>query len=365
MSVTQLGLRKKIGLNLFAQYRHNQAKLHKLNYIFWECTLRCNLKCLHCGSDCRVESAVKDMPAEDFLRAIDEIKDIVNPNETTIVLTGGEPLMRKDLHIVGNGLYERGFPWGTVTNGVLLTEERLHQLLDAGLRTITISLDGLEDAHNWLRGNNGFKKTLAAIKLLPQIDDLIFDVVTCVNQKNFGQLNDIKELLISIGVKSWRIFTIFPEGRAKTNEALQLQPKQFKGLFDFIKKTREEKKIDLSYGCEGFLGAYEREARDDFFFCQAGINVASVLANGDIGACPSIRSNFSQGNIYKDNFAEVWQNRYQVFRDRSWAKKGICADCEFFKYCEGNGIHLHNENGDLSFCHLKRMEEGEAAACSK
>ena len=54
---------------------------------------------------------------------------------------------------------------------------------------------------------------------------------------------------------------------------------------------------------------------------------------------------------------EVWEKRFQVFRNREWARKGECVDCSFFRYCEGNGMHLHNDNGDLLFCHQKRIVE--------
>lgn len=110
------------------------------------------------------------------------------------------------------------------------------------------------------------------------------------------------------------------------------------------------------YGCEGFLGSYEAEVRDSFYICNAGISVASVLADGSISACPSIRADYSQGNIYRDDFMEVWEHRFQPFRDRAWMKKGACASCAFFRYCEGNGMHLHDANGDLLFCHLERLK---------
>jgi radical SAM enzyme (rSAM/lipoprotein system) len=361
MNVTKIPFRKKIALNLFRRYKTNESKLHKLNYIFWECTLRCNLDCIHCGSDCKRDSTVKDMPAEDFFKALDQVKDSINPNTTMIVLTGGEPLVRKDIEKIGKELYSGGFPWGMVTNGMLLTEQKLQSLLNSGLRAITISLDGLEESHNWLRGNEiSFRNAISAIKLLPKTQDLIYDVVTCVNQRNINELSQIRDLLINSGINKWRVFTIFPVGRAKEKSQLQLDPIEFKSLFDFIKKTRQEKKINLNYGCEGFLGAFESEVRDNFFFCNAGINVASVLADGSISACPSLRDNFIQGNIYKDNFAEIWRNKYEIFRDKRWTKTGICSDCEFYKYCEGNGMHLRDEKtGKLLFCHLKRIEEGE------
>jgi radical SAM enzyme (rSAM/lipoprotein system) len=242
-----------------------------------------------------------------------------------------------------------------------LTEKRLNSLLNAGLRSITISLDGLEESHNWLRGHpQSFARAIHAIKLLPKIKDLEYDVVTCVSRKNINELERLRDMLISFGIKAWRIFTVFPVGRAKENGQLQLEPPEFIRLFDFIRETRQSKRIRLNYGCEGFLGNYEKEVRDNLFYCQAGINVGSILADGSISACPNLRGNFIQGNIYKDNFATVWQNNYEKFRDRSWTRTGVCLECDFFKFCEGNGMHLRNEDtGALLFCHLKRLEEGE------
>jgi len=361
MIAHKIPFRKKLALNIFRKYRRNESQIHQLNYIFWECTLRCNLNCIHCGSDCKKDASVKDMPAEDFLKALDQIIDGINPNKTMIVFTGGEPLMRNDLEQTGLSLYQRGFPWGLVTNGMRMSQQRLNMLLKSGLRSVTVSLDGLETSHNWLRGGTkSFAHAWNAIKMLPPIPNLTYDVVTCVNEKNFTELNQIKEMLIEANVSHWRIFTIFPTGRAQKHPELQLQPGSFKALFDFIKTTRKENKIKLNYGCEGFLGSYEHEVRDNFFICRAGINIASILADGSISACPNLRENFTQGNIYNDNFKEVWENRYAVFRDKSWTKTGICADCECYKYCEGNGMHLRDEQtGELMFCHLKRIEEGE------
>jgi len=361
MSAGKIPFRKRIALNLYSKYKKNESKLHSLNYIFWECTLRCNLSCQHCGSDCLKDAAVKDMPMNDFLGALDQLKGLVNPNKTIVVLTGGEALVRNDLEEIGIKLYQRGFPWGIVTNGMLLSPKKLMSLVDSGLRSITVSLDGLEESHNWLRGNpKSFQNAAEGIRLLPKIPELRYDVVTCVNRKNIGELAQLRDLLISWGIAEWRVFTIFPIGRAKSNEILQLDPAKFKSVFEFIRETRKDGRIKLSYGCEGFLGNYEGEVRDSFFFCRAGINVVSVLADGSISACPSLRDNYIQGNIYKDNLADVWNSRFEKYRDRSWTKTGECADCEHYKFCEGNGLHLRNEKtGELLFCHLNRIAEAE------
>ena len=358
MSAARLPFRTKLALELFRRYRKNASRLHPLRYILWECTLRCNLQCLHCGSECRSEAGVGDMPAEDFLKALDELKGLVDTHKTMIVLTGGEALVRKDVELIGRELYRREFPWGVATNGMLLDERRLQSLLLAGLRSVTVSLDGLEASHSWLRGSaKSYRLALRAVELLAKTPGVRFDVVTCVHRKNFDELAPLKELLRQAGVKEWRIFTIFPIGRAKMQEDLQLEPQSFKALLDFIRQTRREGKIALSYGCEGFLGRYEGEVRSSLFYCRAGVSIASILADGSISACPNLRANFIQGNIYRDSFADVWQHRYQVFRDRSWTKTGACASCKSYRYCEGSGMHLRDEQtGELMFCHLKRLE---------
>ncbi|MCR4816120.1 MAG: TIGR04133 family radical SAM/SPASM protein [Bacteroidales bacterium] len=348
--------RKRLALGLYRGIRHNDAKMHELRNLFWECTLRCNMNCRHCGSDCKQAAAVPDMPAKDFFKAIDDITPHVDPHKTFITFTGGEALVRKDIEEVGLELYRRGFPWGIVTNGLLLDERRLDSLLRSGMHSITVSFDGFEEDHNWIRRNErSFEGADKAIKLLVRTPDLLWDIVTCVNPRNYGRLEDFKEYLISIGVRRWRLFSIFPMGRAAENPELQLSDEQFRGLFDFIKKTRADGRIIANYGCEGFLGPYEGEVRDYYFHCRAGVEVASVLCDGSISGCTSIRSNFHQGNIYKDNLWEVWQNRFEKYRDRSWAKKGQCADCDLWKYCEGSGMHLYDDNEQLLFCHYHRL----------
>ena len=204
------GLRKRLALELFRSIRKNRAKIHELRTLFWECTLRCNASCLHCGSDCHVSSEHPDMPVEDFLKVIDEITPHVDPHKVMITFTGGEALVRKDIEECGRELNRREYPWGIVSNGLLLNRARLDSLLAAGMHSITISLDGFEEAHNWLRGNRrSFEGAVNAIAMLAEEKEVTWDVVTCVNQKNFKDLMLFKDFLIELGVKNWRIFTIF------------------------------------------------------------------------------------------------------------------------------------------------------------
>jgi len=357
-----IGFKKIVALELYQKLYQNCIKTHELSNLFWECTLRCNLSCRHCGSDCKTNVNQKDMPVTDFLSVIDNITPHVNPNKVLVIFTGGEALLRNDIEECGLELYRRGFPWGMVTNGMLLDRTRLDSLLASGLHTITVSLDGFENEHNWLRGDKtSFRKATDAIQMLSLENEILWDVVTCVTPKNYNTLSDFKIFLSSIGVREWRLFTVFPAGRGAVNKELQLSNEQFTGLMDFIKETRNSARsnkvgaIWASYGCEGFLGRYEAEVRDNFYGCSAGVSIASVLADGSISACPSIRANFNQGNIYRDSFIEVWENHFEKFRDKSWAKKGECINCKQFRYCLGGGMHLRDENENLLVCHYKRI----------
>ena len=244
-----------------------------------------------------------------------------------------------------------GFPWGIVTNGMLLDRRRFDSLLKAGIHSATISVDGFEADHDWMRGVPGsFKKATAGVRMFTEVDDIIFDVVTCANSRNLASLPELKEYLISLGLKRWRIFTVFPSGRAADDPEMRLSPEQFDSLMEFIAATRKEGRIRLNYGCENFLGGYEGLVRDNFFSCNAGITTSSILANGDIAACASIRSDYAQGNIYRgDDFIDVWENRYQVFRDRSWMRErgDGCGRCKYFKYCLGGSMHLRESDGSL------------------
>ena len=357
-----MNIRKRIIFELERLRRKNLQQLHPLQQLFWESTLRCNVHCLHCGSDCSSSEITPDMPAEDFLRVIDQsVTPHVDPHKVLIIISGGEPLMRTDLAEVGKALKQRGYPWGMVTNGLAMTEKRFKELMASGLRSMAISFDGMKDNHNWMRQHPlAFDGATRAIKLAAATPSLTWDVVTCVNQRTINQLDEMREYLWSIGVRNWRLITIDPMGRAAENPELLLSPEQHRYLLDYIRDRRKEG-LHISYSCEGFMPDYEGEIRDYLFHCMAGISVASILIDGSISACTSIRGKYYQGNIYKDDFWDVWENRFESYRNREWMRKQEpCNNCKLFRYCEGGGMHLRREDGSLMLCHHNKLQEASA-----
>lgn len=357
MKGKRLGLRKRLGLKLFKSLRQQIVERHALRTLFFECTLRCNLSCRHCGSDCRTDVSERDMPLEDFLHVLDnEITPHVDPRDVLIIFSGGEVLVRSDLEVMGREVSKRGYRWGMVTNGMALSTKRLNTLLDAGLSSVSVSFDGFKEIHNSIRQNPlSYERALAALRLISKTG-IAYDAITCVTPELVDRLEEWKELLIAEGITHWRIFSIFPAGRAGRDDTLHLSVEQFRRVMEFIRKTRREGRIQLSYACEGFLGGYESEVRDHFYMCAAGVNVASIRVNGDISGCTSVRSNFTQGNIYRDKFWDVWQHRFEKFRNREWARKDECAECKVWEFCEGGGMHLRDNNERLMYCHYNMLK---------
>jgi radical SAM enzyme (rSAM/lipoprotein system) len=284
------------------------------------------------------------MPFEDFFNAILPLQKTHERDSIIIAIVGGEAIVRKDLPDCCKILRQNGFRFGLVTNGYDYTAEIHNKLMNAGMSSISLSLDGLEESHNWLRQNNkSFKRATNALKLITSSKNLVYDVITCVNKKNIYELENLKDFLISQKVVAWRFFTISPIGRAINNKELYLTGEQLKYLMDFIVKTRTENRIQATFSCESYLGEYEKKVRDEYFFCRAGIQIASILIDGSISACPNIDSSFVQGNIYKDDFLDVWNNRFKIMRDRRWTKTGLCLNCKDYKNCSGGAMHMWDE----------------------
>ena len=354
--------RGAISREAWVQYRRAHTTRHKLDYLFWEATLRCNLQCAHCGSACTTEPMPNELSTAEIDDALASVARKTDPSEVMLVATGGEPLVREDLLEVMGRAARRGHPWGMVTNGLLVNDAMVEELGKAGMRTVSVSVDGTEEHHDFVRQRKGsYGKAVAALEALNRSPYFsIVEVLTTLNRYNADDLPDVMDMLERLGIRYWRIGTVAPIGRAKEQPELLVTGEQMERALQFVAKYRGQRgKLDISYACEGWLGErYEPHARKHRFACWAGIRTASILANGDIASCPDIpRGWLTQGNIRQDDFMDVWDNRFQVFRDRRWMKTGDCVDCDHWRVCAGGGLHFFDpEEGRLARCHHRLME---------
>ena len=332
-------------------------KTYDLRCLLFEITSRCNAGCEQCGSRC--DSTGNDiLTKEDIINTLKDIKENIG-TDVMINISGGEPLMRKDLFDIMTEVTKLGFDWGMVTNGSLITDDVIEKMRSSGMKTITISLDGVKETHDSLRHiPDGYEKVITALTKLKKagfLDEL--QITFTANHKNVYELPQIYDIVSSIGIDSIRVGFMDPIGRAMDNPGLLLTKEEMEFLFWFINKKNKEGKLPIQWGCPHF---FAKKADNHSFFCFAGIWAASVLSNGDIFVCPNVdrRTELIQGNIKNDSFSKVWKEGFKYFRDRPLPDE--CKGCEYEKECAGDSLHTFDfDTQSPRFCYKRIFKKAQ------
>ncbi|AOZ95365.1 radical SAM/SPASM domain-containing protein [Butyrivibrio hungatei] len=314
-----------------------------LKQLFFELTLNCNEHCWHCGSRCGDVRATEMAPQE-WKDILDQIKEDFNGSLPQINVTGGEPLLYPGFEEVMSYAHSLGFKWGMTSNAILITPEVARMLQKCGMNTISVSIDGLPETHDRIRGlQGGYKRAMEGIQNL--IDLKCFGsimVTTVVNHETVRELDSLYEVMCDFDIDSWRIMGIEPIGRALDHPELLLTDDDHRYIMDFIRSKRADNE-PVTYGCCHYLGLdYEKEVRDWYFFCMAGVTVASITVTGDVYGCLDIDRNqpgVIQGNIHDRRFSDIWKNEFKAFRRDRAEDNEKCANCKSRKYCMGGAFH--------------------------
>ena len=326
-------------------FKKKAYKEHQLKALFFEVTSRCNARCEHCGSSCGDFMPKDEITGDEIKGVLDDVAEHYDANKIMLFITGGEPLVRKDLFELMEYATSLGFHWGMTTNGMLIDEKAVKKMEKAKMSTVSVSIDGVKELHEAFRKVPGsFEKILKGIKLMqqcPTITDL--QVTTCCNKKNIDQLEDIYKIVKDLGVKDWRLIEVDPIGRAKGNNDLLLDADGYKKMFKFIiEKRRENPDMKFKYGCGHFLGNdLNIELLGNCYFCFTGYWVASVLSNGDVFGCPDIerRPELIQGNIRERKFSDIWEHEFKLYRKINRTSNSKCKKCPDWKSCLGDAFH--------------------------
>lgn len=326
-----------------ASYQRKLFEHPKLTYLFLELTDMCNLKCQHCGSGCSAENSTF-LEYDVMEKVLLSVAEKYDPGKIMICLTGGEPMLHPDVYKVTACAKSLGFSVGMTSNGTLIREREARKLYQAGLDTIAISVDGIGAVHDDFRMVKGsFDSAMKGIHALTEVG---FDpqAVTVIHKKNLFQLEEMYRHFRNLDLHSWRIVNIEPIGRANEDESLILDGDKLREVYDFIREKRfdNDNPMEVTCACSHFLTyEYERMVRDFYFQCAAGTQIASVAANGDIIACLDIerRHDLVQGNAYKDDFIDIWENRFEAFRHDRSEESEHCGFCEYKEVCMGDATH--------------------------
>ena len=333
---------KRAHLEQLAEYRESQLRKHpQLRLLFIEMTELCNEHCRHCGSQCGDYVEKDRLSGEEIKAFLRQVKEDFDIKKIQLCVTGGEPLLRPDFFDIMEYARRLGFIWGMTSNGTLITEDAARRLYETGMRTVSVSVDGMKESHEWFRQAPRYDATIRGVKNLLAYPFEHVQITTVIHGRNIGEMEEMYRYFSTLGVRSWRLVNIEPMGRAKEQPELLLNERQMKQVLDFIREKRFAGPLEVVYGCSHYLGVdWEREIRPWYFLCNAGVYTASLTAGGNFVSCLDLprRPELVEGSVRTDRFRDVWENGYRIFRT-DFRKTGKCADCPHYRYCAGDSFH--------------------------
>jgi len=320
-------------LSGFLERYRKQQPLPPPRYVLWDCTRRCNLKCLHCGAV--AERYPSELTTPQIKTIIDQLSSL---HVDMFAVTGGEPLLRADLLDVLSYAREQRMKTGIATNGFLVTSEIAQRIQLAGITSVQVSLDGMAATHNRIRGHpESFERAVDAIEHLVQASIPIVTVATTVTPNNLDQLETMHQFLIGMKVRQWRLVSIMPIGRAGTG-GLALDGDQFVRMLSFVQRVNGKDLRVLIGENLPFLGAWEKKVRRGPLLCPVGFTTACIGVNGSVRGCPEMPDDgvFQEGSLLDKPFAEIWQTGFKRYRDRKILETDPrCAACHDQQACYG------------------------------
>jgi radical SAM protein with 4Fe4S-binding SPASM domain len=338
-------------------------------YAVWELTLRCDLACLHCGS--RAGRARAD--ELDTREALDVVAQMAELGVSEATIIGGEAYLRDDWHTIAAALVDAGIRTTMTTGGRGLTAERVEQALRAGIESVSVSIDGLQDTHDHLRALDGsFAAALRALDHL-RAAGLPRSVNTQLNGHNLHHIEALLELLAPYEIHSWQIQITVAMGRAADHPELLLQPWQMLELMPLVARLAarcEQLGVRLWPASNiGYFGPYESLLRWDHgdghqTGCEAGLRTLGIEANGDIKGCPSLpTADYVGGNIREHRLRDIWERAAAIGFNRERGVEdlwGRCADCYYAQTCKAGctwtGHVLFGRRGNNPYCHHRALE---------
>lgn len=322
--------------------------------VVWNYTNRCNLKCRHCYQVAGQKSD-DELGSEEKLAVVHQL---ASAGVIYLAFSGGEPLLEKDLFLVGKEASNLGIYTSIATNGTLLTKKVVRRIARTGFRYLQVSVDGATaETHDAFRGVEGsWDKTIQGIKKAVR-EGLKVSIATTITAHNYHQFEDILRMAKRLKVNKLTIYNFIPTGRGKEIMKDDLSPEIREAIllkaqeeltrgFDVLTTAPQFSRvcIEAQGGRIGVahFGRVDQDGegrRAEFVAeflggCGAGRTYCAIQPNGKVTPCVFIP--LEAGDLRKDNFNAIWRNSplLNSLRDRG-DLKGRCGKCEFRFSCGG------------------------------
>lgn len=333
-----------------------------LRLLFWETTVGCNLRCIHCRATATPGRLPNELTTREALDLVDQIASFSSP---ILVLSGGEPLYRPDIFDIASHATTKGLRVALATNGTLVTDDVAGQLADAGVKRVSVSLDGAsEQTHDSFRAIPGcFRKALAGIERLKK-KGIEFQINATVTNHNITELPRILDLAKDLGAAAFHIFLLVPVGCGlEIADDKQISPEKYEEVLNWFYKQTTTSAIELKATCAPhYFRILHQRAREEGRSltkekgkhgmsavtkgCLAGSAVCFVSYKGDVQPCGYLP--LKAGNVRDEALPEIWASSelFASLRDPD-ILEGKCGWCEFRRVCYGCRARAYSATGNF------------------
>jgi radical SAM protein with 4Fe4S-binding SPASM domain len=334
-------------------------------YVVWELTLACDQGCLHCGSRAARPRA-EELTVAEALALVDQLADL---GAREVALMGGEAYLFADLPAVVAALAARGIRPLMVTGGRGITAERARQLADAGMHSVSVSIDGVGARHDRIRYPGSFAAATAALDHLAAAGLRTGSNIN-LNRWNADDLESVYDHLRAHGVTAWQVQLTAPLGRAGDRPEMLLQPYQ---LLDLVPRVAALKRRGYRDGLlvmpgnnlgyfgpeEALLRSQTPDGADHWVACLAGRYVLGIESDGGVKPCASLDRAYRAASVRERPLAEIWREPAMAAVSRRGVDDlwGYCRQCDFGEVCLGGCTFtahaLFGRPGNNPYCHYR------------
>jgi heme b synthase len=336
-------------------HTHGQATLR---LVAWEITRNCNLSCVHCRASATQGPYAGELDTASCFRLLDQIAEV---GSCIVILTGGEPLLRPDIFDVAQYGTDKGLKMVMAPNGTLIDAANARKMADAGIRRISISLDGSRaESHDRFRGVPGaFDAALRGIEHA-RAAGIEFQINTTITQTNLAEIPAIQQLAVDLGAVAHHIFLLVPTGRGKYIADQAIDAVQYEETLNWFYDQKKHTPLVLKATCAPhyyrILRQRSRAEGETVRFETHGLDAVTKGCLGGSGFCFISHTGIVQpcgflhlecGDVTQQSFVDIWKSA-PIFLDlRDEDKlKGKCGICEYRRVCGGCRARAYEATGD-------------------
>ena len=308
---------------------HRFGILKPYTFVQWLATYQCNFRCPYCEASAGTP-AKNELSTEEVRQFMD---DLAGMKVKRLAVSGGEPLVRKDITELMAYANARNISIGLVTNGYLV-EALWDSLKHLKYFLYFTSIDGIEAHNDRTRGKKGaFKHALKGLELFESIGVRTRMINTVVTPQNIEMLDEMLGIFSESPANRWALTPTASVGRAAHDKGYSLDWNQLEYVVDFIARNQDRMHVDLGES-HTYLKHFYGKFFGKPFFCGAGLTRCAVMPDGEVLGCQQAYDNsLSEGNIRDIPFSRIWKERFTSFRQSAFP--AYCTGCEFLDGCQG------------------------------